>query len=178
MASIVKCLHCGREHSSNLQSCPSCYKQSQLNEDQIERKKEEFDKKNKTPCRVCGEMLYASNHRYVSSETISRMVDGTEKFSTVHTVHFKPCSKCGEPEPIKLLHDSGSGRIISYLLILIKSIVVTAVYGFLAVNIFSPAFCQLLSDCHHGGNLVFSVITIPFAFVISFSLFRGRMMAS
>lgn len=178
MASIVKCLHCGREHSSNLQFCPSCYKQSQLNEDQIEREKEKFDKKNKAPCRVCGEMLYTSYHRSISSETISRMVDGTEQFSTVHTVHYKPCPKCGEPEPIKLLRDMGFGRLISYLLILIKSILVTISYGFLAVKIFSPIFCKLLGDCNHGGDFLFVIITIPFAFVISFALIRRRMLAS
>jgi hypothetical protein len=90
MATIVQCEKCGKEKSKNANACPHCgyriVKKSQM-----------------AKCRACGTLLEKAVHRSRIYGVATRWIDGTSSSYGITSVEHQPCTKCGEPKPLRYL---------------------------------------------------------------------------
>ncbi|WP_343583476.1 hypothetical protein [Herbaspirillum sp.] len=140
-----------------------------MTEDQIEEKKKieknDLDKKYMKPCRACGEMLNSRWHRRKDPNGLGPYGSAT----------YVPCPKCGEPEPIRLLHDSTGGAFLALMIVIMQSTLIAVIGSVVIFNVaLRPFFCSG-TTCERGGDILGEFVIGLFLLYFSFRMLQGRL---
>lgn len=103
---LVNCRECGKIYSRNSLVYPQCGNNRNQRPASM------------APCRVCGALLQKNKHRYLSgsiTNTISKIDvnTGNVTYGVSAWHEHVPCSKCGEPKPLRRLVDVMGGPLAS-----------------------------------------------------------------
>lgn len=94
-ATMVPCRSCGASISERATKCPKCGTTTRSEPVLMQ------------PCKTCRTPLEATVHRYRESQSV--IIDGNSSLRWF--THHRPCTNCGEPEPLKQLGDSTGNQL-------------------------------------------------------------------
>ncbi len=98
------CRHCGNLISKAAEICPKCNKATYTAPEVY------------GSCRVCGEELLCDRHREMCS-ILGRKHTGRGRLGMFCYIRHTPCTKCGEPAPLKCFWDTIIAEILVFMIV-------------------------------------------------------------